>query len=71
MTQTPQEEYVAIMRALAASQERVRELERAARLARSALDGLMGDSDLEGDDSLEIRAMQALSAALRGPESPE
>jgi len=36
----------------------------AAALARTALDGLMGDTDLPDDDSDEMKAMQALSAVL-------
>jgi hypothetical protein len=34
-------------------------------LARDALDGFMGDSDLDDDGSLEMRAMQAINRALR------
>jgi hypothetical protein len=36
----------------------------ALRLARSALDNLMGDSDLDSDDSDEMKAMQAISKSL-------
>jgi len=42
----------------------VGQLEAAARLARSALDGLMGDSDLADDGSAEMKAMQALNKVL-------
>jgi hypothetical protein len=34
-------------------------------LARDALDRLMGDTDLDDDDSLEMRAMRAIDRALR------
>lgn len=44
------------------------ELLAAARLARHALDGLMGDTDLPDDDSDEMKAMQALSAAIAKAE---
>lgn len=44
--------------------ERVGKIEAAAHLARTALDGLMGDSDLPEDDSTEMKAMQALNAVL-------
>lgn len=40
----------------------------AAKAARSALDRLMGDTDLEGDDSPEFVAMQMLSAAIDAAE---
>lgn len=43
------------------------ELEGAAHLAAEALDALMGDSDLDEDDSLEFRAMQALTSVLAPP----
>lgn len=46
------------------------ELRAAAELARRALDNLMGDSDLDDDDSLEMRAMQALTRAL-SPSPPQ
>jgi hypothetical protein len=36
----------------------------ACELARTALDGLMGDSDLPDDDSPEMKAMQALNMVL-------
>jgi len=44
--------------------DRVSKIEAAARQAQSALDGLMGDSDLPNDESQEMKAMQALSAVL-------
>lgn len=44
--------------------DRVAKIEAAARLARTALDSLMGDSDLPEDGSPEMNAMQALSAVL-------
>lgn len=37
---------------------------RAARLGASALDTLMGDSDLDGDDSPEFKACVALNKAV-------
>lgn len=40
------------------------EMARALEACRSALDGLMGDTDLDGDDSPEMKAMQMASAAL-------
>ena len=46
-------------------EKRLEAAEKAMRLARSALDSLMGDSDLDGDNSREMQAMQALSAALK------
>lgn len=39
-------------------------LTHACELARSALDRLMGDSDLPEDDSPEMKAMQALNVVL-------
>ncbi len=42
----------------------------AARKARSAIDALMGDTDLDGDESQEFLAMQALSAAIAKAEAP-
>lgn len=47
--------------------EHYAQLHQAAALAREALDHLMGDSDLPEDDSKEMKAMQALSAALGSP----
>lgn len=47
--------------------DRVSKLEAAARLARTALDNLMGDTDLPDDDTDEMKAMQALNAVLAEP----
>lgn len=44
--------------------DRASKLEAAARLARTALDNLMGDTDLPDDDTDEMKAMQALNAVL-------
>lgn len=56
--------YEQVCKARTKWQERAEGLLAAAKLARSALDSLMGDSDPEGDDSPEMRAMQALSEAI-------
>lgn len=42
----------------------VRRLREAGRAALTALDSLMGDTDLDSDDSLELKACQLLSACL-------
>lgn len=47
--------------------DEIMRLREAASLAREALDGLMGDSDLPEDDSKEMKAMQALNAVLPEP----
>lgn len=51
----------------AAALERLETLEAAGRMALSALDGLLGDSDLPDDDRPGTMAMRALSAALPAP----
>lgn len=43
-------------------------LREACRKARLALDTLMGDTDLDDDESLEMQAMHALGAALEGEQ---
>jgi hypothetical protein len=47
---------------------RVKELGAALWHLRSAMDGLMGDRDLDNDDSPEFKAMQTASELLRGYE---
>lgn len=47
------------------------ELVGAAQLALRALDDTLGDTDLEGDDSIQFRAHQALRSALSGVENGE
>lgn len=44
---------------------------RALSLARDALDRMMGDTDLDDDDSIEMRAMRAIARALERGEGAE
>lgn len=50
---------------LAAALDEAERLRAALRLCFDALDSVMGDTDLDGDDSIEFRAMQAATKALR------
>lgn len=51
--------------------ERVRALEALCRKARDAIDELMGDTDLDDDDSLAFHAMQALVDAVDDDGGPD
>lgn len=42
----------------------VERLRAALRLCRNAMDDAMGDTDLDGDDSLMMRAMQAIAGVM-------
>lgn len=50
--------------------DQIKRLLETAQAAYSALDNLMGDSDLPEDDSLEARAMELLSAVIAEHEEP-
>ncbi len=60
---------VAIRSRIDALESRNAALVKAARMGHSALDRLMGDSDLSEDDSYEMQACQALAAALAAAEA--